>query len=95
MKEVLSYGLSPALYPYFFQKIDSMLQPKEKVCLVLSPTLLIFMLLQIQTYDQQTTFIDQVSIIWDVSMITVQMKHHKCAGNKVYTIVFELNFVVK
>ena len=32
-------------------------------------------LLQIQTYDQQTTFIDQVSIIWDVSVITVQMEY--------------------
>ena len=31
-------------------------------------------LVQIQTYDQQTTFIDQVSIIWDVSMITIQME---------------------
>ena len=31
VKEVLSYGMSPALYPYLFQKIDTMLQPKEKV----------------------------------------------------------------
>ena len=35
VKEVLSYGLSPAMYPYFFQKIDCMLQGKEKVKLIL------------------------------------------------------------